>query len=67
MCNMTINYLALTREIVGTRIFFERPSDKYEANQRKDCRESIENRIGACDLFSLFTADVIKLHVLFIR
>ncbi len=64
---MTINGLTLTREIAGIKIFFERPSDKYETSEAKDCKENAENRIDACDLFFLFTADVIKQGVLFIR
>ena len=64
---MDVNSLTLTRQIVGVKIFFERPSDKYEIGPDKNCKDGVADRISACDLFSLFTADVIKQQVLFVR
>ncbi len=63
---MTIKNLTIIRKFDGIKVFFERPSDKHENSFLKpNCNES--ERISACDLFSLFTANIIKQDVLFIR
>lgn len=44
--------------------FTERPSDKYQLSE-EDSSQS--RRINAFDLFSFFTADIIKKRVVFVR
>jgi hypothetical protein len=43
--------------------FTEKPSNEHLVQQEKANKDVIQ----ACDLFSLFTADIIKEHVVFTR
>ena len=61
----SIEQVTLSRLQDGLLPFVEKPSDQYD---EKDVScNSINNRIKAQDLFSLFTADIINEQVLFIR
>lgn len=46
--------------------FFEKPSDEHNTLEDYDMKRC-EERINAIDLFSYFTADVIKEKVIFTR
>ncbi|MEO6218826.1 MAG: hypothetical protein ABIO81_00255 [Ginsengibacter sp.] len=47
--------------------FIETPSDEYEQSKDADKSDKDHCRINAFELFSIFTADIIKEEVLFIR
>ncbi len=47
--------------------FFEKPSNEDEYAAREQVVEITETRITAVDLFSHFTADIIREKVVFIR
>ena len=51
----------------GFLAFAEKPSDKYKLLKEEAVPEPSNIRINAFELFSLFTADIIKKNVLFIR
>jgi hypothetical protein len=51
----------------GFLAFAEKPSDKYKLLKEEAVPEQSNSRINAFELFSLFTADIIKKNVLFIR
>ena len=51
----------------GFLAFEEKPSDKYKLPNEEAVPEQSNSRINAFELFSLFTADIIKKNVLFIR
>ena len=59
--------MTITRIQEGITVFTERPSDEHEL-QTDEKKDSVSNpRINAVDLFSLFTADIIKKEVIFTR
>ncbi|MEP6948690.1 MAG: hypothetical protein ABI863_05425 [Ginsengibacter sp.] len=47
--------------------FTEKPSDKHNAYPAECVSDKIDSRINPLELFSLFTADVIKKKVVYIR
>ncbi len=49
--------------VEGIFPFTEKPSNEHFVQQEKDIKDEIQ----ACDLFSLFTADIIKEEVVFTR
>ncbi len=58
--------LSIMRLQAGITPFIEKPSDKHE-NALPDVLDKVSVRINAVELFSLFTADVIKKEVFFTR
>lgn len=57
--------VTITRIQDGMTIFKENPSDEYKFGEKKDVISN--SRISAYELFSLFTADIIKEEVIFTR
>ena len=51
----------------GFLAFAEKPSDKFKLLKEEAVPEQSNSRINAFELFSLFTADIIKKNVLFTR
>lgn len=59
--------LFITRPQNGFMPFIEKPSDKYDVVKGGCVPEKINSRINAVELFSLFTADIIKKEVVFFK
>ena len=62
-----LKQLPLLRIQDGFFAFTEMPSDKYDQLKDEVSRDITNNRINALELFSIFTADIIKEKVVFIR
>lgn len=55
------------RQQDGFLVFNEKPSDKYNQLAENGGTDNKEARINALELFSLFTANIIKEEKLFVR
>ncbi len=58
----------LTARLEQIQVFFEKPSSQeHKEISQGDTKEKAEERIGEFELFSLFTAEVIRKKEVFIR
>ncbi|HEV8081562.1 MAG TPA: hypothetical protein VGP55_00065 [Chitinophagaceae bacterium] len=64
---MNTTRLTIIRKYEGMKIFVEKPSFEHKKNSLDTDFKDHITRISACDLFSLFTANIIRQDALFIR